>query len=167
MKRALVVYATKSGCTAGVAEAVGAGLAEPGYTVDVRPAADAPDPSGYDLVLVGSGVRVGQWHEAARKWVASNAAALKETRVALFTVCLRITDGEEARAEATAFTDTVIAEAGLDPEAVGVFPGWNEPKKFSLVERLVMRAMKAPEGDFREPETAARWARELATSSEG
>lgn len=123
MNRALVVYATKSGCTTGVAEAVGVGLAQAGWTVDVRPAADGPDPAGYDMVLVGSGVRVGQWHEPARTWVQNNSAALKESRVALFTTCLRITDGEEARDEAVGYTDALIAEADISPEAVGVFPG--------------------------------------------
>lgn len=55
-----------------------------------------------------------------------------------------------------------VAETGLSPESVGVFPGWNQPEEFSMVERLVMRAMKAPQGDFRKPELAAEWARALA-----
>ena len=166
VKKALVVYGTKSGCTAGVAEAVGLGLAQAGWTADVRPAAEAPAPEGYDLVIAGSGVRVGQWHDAAQKWVAGNADALKTRPLALFTVCLRATDGEEGRAEASGYTDALTTEAGLSPESVGVFPGWNQPEKFSMVERLVMRAMKAPQGDFREPELAAEWARALAESLE-
>jgi hypothetical protein len=46
--------------------------------------------------------------------------------------------------------------------AIGLFPGMNMPKTFSLPERLIMKAMKAPEGDFRDPGAAAEWATELA-----
>ena len=39
----------------------------------------------------------------------------------------------------------------------------NDPARFSLAERLVMKALKAPVGDFRDPDVAASWARATAT----
>ena len=48
--KTLVVYGTKSGCTTGIAEKIGATLAESGMTVDVRPVETAGDPSGYDEI---------------------------------------------------------------------------------------------------------------------
>lgn len=80
MSKVLVVYGTKSGCTSGVAERIGAALAATGVSVDVFPAEDKPDPAGYDGVVVGSGVRVGQWHAPVKEWVAGNAEVLKENR---------------------------------------------------------------------------------------
>ena len=62
MNKVLVVYATKSGCTTDIAKKIGDTLAENGASVDVVPAEKAGGVDGYDAVVVGSGVRVGQWH---------------------------------------------------------------------------------------------------------
>jgi menaquinone-dependent protoporphyrinogen IX oxidase len=52
-----------------------------------------------------------------------------------------------------------IASRGV---GVDVFAGWNEPKRFSLVERTIMKVMKAPEGDFRDWEAIDSWAEQVA-----
>ncbi len=165
MSKVLVVYGTKSGCTAGIAEQVGATLAEAGATAEVVPAQDKPDPAAYDAVVVGSGIRVGRWHGAAKEWVLSNATALKTRPVALFTCCLTVaTDSEDAAKmdEVRAYTDSMIEESGITPIGLGLFAGWNQPKSFTLPERLIMKAMKAPVGDFRDPAAVAEWTRGVA-----
>ncbi len=161
MSRTLVVYATKSECTTGIAEHVGQALTEAGADVDVRPATDDPDPAGYDMVIVGSGVRVGQWHAPAKKWVAEHAGTLKATPTALFTVCLTMAAEPEKADEVRAYTDSIISESGIAPVDVGLFAGWNDPASFSLPERLIMKAMKAPRGDFRDYSAVADWTREV------
>lgn len=85
VKKVLVVYGTKSGCSAGVAERIGKTLAAEGVEVDVVPADKAGDPASYAAVIVGSGVRLGQWHEPARAWVAAHAEALRHNPVAFYT----------------------------------------------------------------------------------
>lgn len=163
MARVLVVYATKSGSAEGVARSIGDGLAEDGHAVVVSSADDSPDPAGFDAVFVGSGVRVGTWHASARRWLAAHAAVLQTVPVALFTVCLTMATDPDKAAEVRAYTDTLIAESSLIPVEIGVFAGMNDPARFSLAERLVMKAMKAPVGDFRDPDAAASWARATAT----
>lgn len=161
MSSVLVVYGTTSGCTRGVAEKIGEALSATGATVDVRAVSDAPDVSGYDAVVVGSGVRAGQWHTVARAWVTEHAAVLDARPVALFTCGLTITDASKAE-EVRAYTDALIASTGLTPVDVGLFAGWNEPKAFKMPERLVMKVMKAPVGDFRDWEAIADWSRSIA-----
>jgi menaquinone-dependent protoporphyrinogen oxidase len=164
VSKVMVVYGTKSGCTAGVAEKIGETLVDAGLTVDVVPAEEASDPGAYDAVVVGSGIRVGTWHASTRTWVADHAAALKTRPVAFFTCGLRMSEGEEFAEETRGYTDALIEETGVVPVALGLFAGWNEPKTFTLVERLVMKAMKANQGDFRDFEAVAAWSRETAAA---
>lgn len=166
MSKVLIVYASGTGCTAGIAERIGATLATAGSTVEVVAAKGAPGAAGYDAVLVGSGVRAGSWHKAAKEWVAGNADALKAGTlgaipVAFFTACLSMADAEKAD-EARAYTDALIAETGVEPVDVGLFAGWNEPKEFPFVERTILKLMKAPTGDFRDWDAIDAWTTEVA-----
>jgi menaquinone-dependent protoporphyrinogen oxidase len=158
MTRVLVVYGTTTGTTAGVAERIGAVLRARGVTVDVVAAKDAPDPSGYDAVFVGSGVRASNWHAPVKEWVARYAAELKGMKVAFFSVGLTLASDAGKTAEMRAYTDPLVAETGVGPVDVGVFAGANEPAKFSFVERTIMKLMKAPTGDFRDWDAIEAWA---------
>ncbi len=161
MSKVLVVYGSGSGCTSGIAEQIGATLAELGATADVKPASDKPAASGYDAVIVGSGVRAGTWHAPVREWVKTNAAALQEKPLAMFTCGLMIRE-EGKRDEVAAYNKPLVDENKLTPVDTGLFAGWNEPKAFSLPERLVMKVMKAPQGDFRDMDAVAAWTRSVA-----
>lgn len=156
--RILVVYATKSGCTSGVAERVAASMRADDASVDVLSAEKAGSPDGYDVVVVGSGVRAGAWHRAAKSWVARHAGALKAMPVAFFTCGLAMSEGESKRDEVRGYTDALIAETGIEPVDIGLFAGWFVPKEFSLPERTILKMMKSPEGDFRDWQSIDRWA---------
>ena len=162
MNKVLVVYATKSGCTIDVAKQIGDTLAARGGSVDVVPAEKAGGVAGYDAVVVGSGVRMGQWHESARTWVTANADALKAVPVAFYTCNLTLAQEPGKTDEVRAFTDPLIEATGVKPIDIGLFAGWNEPKKFSLVERVIMKAMKAPQGDFRDFAAIESWTQNVA-----
>ena len=162
MSKVLVVYGTGSGCTIGVAQQIGKTLAERGATVEVFSATEAPAPAGYDAVVVGSGVRAGNWHGPVKSWISANAAELKEMPVAFFTACLTTATDPSKRDEVRAYTDPVIAETGVEPVDIGLFAGWNEPKRFSFIERTILKMMKAPEGDFRDFAAIGAWTAETA-----
>lgn len=164
MSKVLVVYGTATGCTEGVARYIGDAIAEAGNAVDIVPAKDDPDPAGYDAVLVGSGVRAGSWHAPVKEWVTRRAEALKAGRTAFFTACLTLASEPEKTAEVRAYTDALMAETGVEPVDVGLFAGWNEPKRFSLIERTILKLMKAPQGDFRDQAAIASWARDVSVS---
>ena len=127
----------------------------------MKPAADKPDASSYDAVVVGSGVRAGTWHAPVREWVKANAATLKTKPLAMFTVGLMITD-EAKRDEVAAYNKAVIEENSLTPIDTGLFAGWNEPKAFSFPERMIMKVMKAPQGDFRDMAAISAWTESVA-----
>jgi len=107
-------------------------------------------------------VRAGNWHGPVESWVSANAATLKEKPVAFFTACLTMASDPSKRDEVRAYTDPVIKKSGVEPVAIGLFAGWNQPKKFSFIERAILRMMKAPEGDFRDFAAIGAWAAETA-----
>lgn len=162
MSRALVVYGTTTGSTAGVAERIGDVLKARGVAAEVVAAAGAPDPSGYDVVFVGSGVRASNWHAPVKAWVAAHAGALKKMPVAFYSVGLTLASAPEKADEMRAYTDPLVAETGVTPVDVGVFAGSNDPAAFSFVERTIMKLMKAPAGDFRDWDAIDAWAAKTA-----
>jgi menaquinone-dependent protoporphyrinogen oxidase len=60
-KKVLVAYASKCGSTGETAKAVAEEIAARGKSVDVRPAENVKDISGYSAVVLGSAVRFGRW----------------------------------------------------------------------------------------------------------
>lgn len=163
MMKTLVVYGTKTGCTAGIAEQIGKALSEKGVTVEIAAAQDAGPASGYDAVVVGSGVRGGAWHQAVRTWVEGNAEQLQAMPVAFFTCGLTTAQEPAKAAEVRAYTDSLVESTGVRPVDVGVFAGWYEPREFSFVERTILKMMKAPEGDHRDMKAVAEWATSTAS----
>ncbi len=101
----------------------------------------------------------GNWHGKVKEWVTANADTLKSKPTAFFTVGLSMADDPPKVDEAREFTDPLIAETGVEPLDIGLFAGMNDPKTFSLPERLIMKAMKAPQGDFRDYDAVAEWTR--------
>jgi menaquinone-dependent protoporphyrinogen oxidase len=149
-QRVLVVYGTKSGCTAGVAQRIGRTCAASNLAVDVVPAESAGSPADYAAVIVGSGIRMSHWHGTARTWVTSHADVLKTKPLALYTVCMTLASDPSKTDVVRAYSDSLIAETGVKPVDIGLFKGRNTGEGFSLVERWVLAALNTPKGDFRE-----------------
>ncbi len=77
MARVLVVYGSKMGGTAGIAERIGGTLAAQGIEAQVVAAADAPPPQGFDCVVVGGALYATRWQRTVRRYVTRHAAALR------------------------------------------------------------------------------------------
>lgn len=156
--RVLVAYATKAGSTAEVAAEIGRVIgSRGGYTVDVRPVEQLEGIDGYDAVIVGSGIRAGRWLPEAMRFVETYQDALRRAPVALFAVCLTMReDTEESRSEVAAYLDPV--RELVQPVDVGLFAGAMDYSSLPFILRLLMKAMKAPQGDFRDWEAITSWA---------
>jgi len=153
----LVAYASRAGSTGEVAEAIGQVLCEAGAAVDVRLVKEVTDLSPYRAVIVGSAIYMGKWMSEAVKFVETHRETLSQMPVACFTVCLTLKeDTEENRREVAAYLDPV--REVVQPVDVGLFAGVMDYNKLPFIFRLMMKAMKSPQGDFRDWEAIRAWA---------
>jgi menaquinone-dependent protoporphyrinogen oxidase len=83
--RILVVYGSKMGGTAGLAEMIGEALRRDGVPARVRPADTVDSVGGYDAVIVGGALYHGRWHRAASRFVRRHRADLRSMPVWFFS----------------------------------------------------------------------------------
>lgn len=156
----LLAYASKSGWTAEVAERLGQHLRDQGAEVTVSPVADVTSLAGYGAVILGSGVRVGGWLPAAVAFATRYQEELRQLPTALFTVHMLATDDSpESQAKRLAYSAKV--RELLAPRTEAFFAGGIALGRLSLMERLMTKAVKAAEGDGRDWDAIAAWARDL------
>jgi len=95
----LVTYATRTGATQGVAEAIGKTLAENGASVDVKPMSAVTDLTPYSAVVAGSAIQASAWLPEAVDFIRANQRALSQKRFATFLVCMTLAmpNGEKYR----------------------------------------------------------------------
>lgn len=84
MSKVLVVYASRMGSTGEIAQEIGRQLERRGLTADVRAAAQAPPPTGYDAVLAGSPLYVRHWDASVLTYLRRHTADLAERPTWLF-----------------------------------------------------------------------------------
>jgi len=162
-RKILVAYATRYGSTASVAEAVGEVLCRLGHEVDVRLAKNVRDVSSYQAAIIGSAIYAGKWMNEATELVKAQQQALARVPAAYFVVCLTMKDQTpQARAKALAYLDPVRkAIPTVQPAAVGLFAGVVNFNTMSFMHRSMLKAMGAPEGDFRNLAAVKAWSSEV------
>lgn len=160
--RVLVGYATRTGTTTGVAQAIGQTLAERGFTVDVKPLKERPDVTGYDAVLLGSAVNGGKWLPEAVQFAERNAGALKSIPTALFSVhIMNLGTDEKATRRRTAYTGEVRAVVTRVAEAFFAGKG-PDAADTSLIARWAFKAFGGGgEGDCRDWDAIRAWAQRV------
>ena len=123
------------------------------------PPDDVPTVAGYDAVVLGSGVYAGHWLKPARAFVERHELALKGRPVFLFSsgpIGDPLRPGKDP-AEVAEVDEMTLA---LDHR---VFAGHLNENELGAAERLVIRIVGAPYGDFRSWDDITDWARTIAT----
>lgn len=150
--RALIVYGTRGGGTAGLAHMMATAFEREGWRADVRDAADAPGIGDVDVVVVGGGLYAGRWVPSVRHWAARHRATLKIVPVWFFS------SGpldDSARAGDLAPT-AGVAKLAREIEVSGhmTFGGYldQHPKGF-----IARQMAKRSAGDWRDADQVAEW----------
>jgi len=160
-RKVLLVYATRTGFTTDVAAEIGRIVAQAeDLTVDVFPIDSIDETTAYDAVIIGSSVRAGRWLPEAVQFVKNHQEALARVPVAYFTVCMTLKDDTpDNRNEVQNYLEPV--RQLVPPVSEGYFAGGMNFNKLSWLLRMMMKTMKAEEGDFRNWDQIDNWAASL------
>jgi len=162
-KRVLVVYASKYGSTAQIAEKIGLRLKKAGLEVDVIPADQVKGLEGYRAVVLGSGVYAGQWLKGAADFLKKHEKALAHMPVWFFSGGPTGIGDPVELMKGLRFPETLepVAER-IKPRDIAFFHGVIDMDKLKFAEKMTVRALKAPVGDFRDWESIHAWADRIA-----
>jgi menaquinone-dependent protoporphyrinogen oxidase len=158
MPRVLVAHASRHGSTAEIAEAIGAQLRGHRLEVDVRAMHEVDTVYPYDAYVLGSAVYMGSWLREARHFVDEHYELIS-TRPAWIFSSGPIGDPPSAGAETFDATDLT---ADLHAVEHKLFDGRLDHHALRLGERALTRAMRVPDGDYRDWAAISSWADEIA-----
>ncbi len=157
--KVVIVHASKHGGTRGIAERIGETLREQGCQVDIRPVEDDPDPRGYQAVVLGSAVYYGRWMKDASAYAERWATSLTSRPLWLFSSG---PTGIEMREEHLHPNGVDELATTLGARSHEVFFGRLDMGQLSFRERLIVKGVKAPTGDFRNWNDVDVWAKGIA-----
>lgn len=160
----LVVYASRHGATAGIAEFIGSRLAERGIQTDVRRVDEVAKPEDYDAVVLGAPVYDQRWPEEASDFVTRFATALAARPLWLFSVgSFGDTQRFVGRVTHKEPRDIDSLRADLHARDYRVFRGVIEKGRWPLWSRAFFHLFGGRFGDHREWGAIAAWADEIAS----
>jgi menaquinone-dependent protoporphyrinogen oxidase len=175
--KALIVYGTRYGTAAEIAEEIGKVMKKERVKVDLVNSRGLKDydVSNYDLVIVGSGIQMGNWTKGSLKFLENNKLVLSNKKVALFVTCGAAND-EKTRAEGQEKYLNNIAENYLSskPVAMGLFGSVYDPNAkhglmYKLATKFIIEKELKKQGkdtskrlDYRNWDEIRAWARDLA-----
>jgi menaquinone-dependent protoporphyrinogen oxidase len=153
----LVAFATRHGSTRDIAEALAGTLNAAQIPAEARPIDEVTQLDPYAAVVIGSAVYYGQWMGEAHSFIETNAAALKSRPVWLFSSGpVGVTLKPEGDPQ-----DVAALTAASGALGHRVFAGRLDRALFGFNEKLAAQVVRAPDGDYREWDQIADWAREI------
>ena len=161
--RVLVAYATKYGATAGIAEKIGQVILQAGLQTDVLPTDRVSDITVYKAIVLGSAVYVGQWRKEAVAFLENNEKAMSKLPVWFFSSGPTGEGDPVQLMQGWQFPEAQqpIADR-IQPRDIAFFLGVLDMKKLNMAEKLLIKGLKTPVGDFRDWDVIASWATAIA-----
>ena len=158
----MVAYATKHGATEEIAEKISRTLIHAGLATDVRPVKSIHDLTPYSAVVLGSAVYAGNWRKEAVAFLHRFERELAQRPVWFFS------SGPTGEGDPVALLDgwrfpqaqQSLADR-VGPRDIVVFHGAIEPEKLDIGEQLLLRAVHAKTGDYRNWHSVVTWADEI------
>jgi menaquinone-dependent protoporphyrinogen oxidase len=156
--KVLICAASRHGSTSEIATAIADALNREGIEADVRRPEEVASLTGYDGIVLGSGVYAGRWLGPVKQLIEREAATLATRPVWLFSSGPL---GDPLKPE----QDPEDVELLLKrTHAIGhrTFAGKIDKRQLGIAEKAIFAVVRAPEGDFRPWPSIAEWAAEIA-----
>jgi menaquinone-dependent protoporphyrinogen oxidase len=154
----LVAYASKHGATAGIARRIAERLSERGHDARARSVDEIDSLGRPEAVVLGSAVYAGSWRKEAVEFVERHRQELSRVPVWLFSsgpLGDHVSDEEEQPRQLEEIRRSIA------PRDHRTFFGKLDMSTLSFGERMIVKAVKAPEGDFRDWEDIDAWADDI------
>lgn len=155
----LVAYSSKHGSTEGIAQAIGDRLRELGEPVEVGSVDAVGDLGEFRAVVLGSAVYAGSWMKEAVDFVHRFAEELAERPVWLFSSGPLGADVEDEEEQPRQLGEIRGIIGPIDHHT---FFGALDRNALGFAERMIVKAVKAPDGDFRDWDAIRDWADGIA-----
>jgi menaquinone-dependent protoporphyrinogen oxidase len=145
MSKYLIVYGTKEGHTAKIAQRISDVIRQHGHTIDIYDARKLPASlslDGYNGILVGLSIHMFQWSSAARNFVRNNKHQLEITQSAFFSVSLTAANKDlNARSQLDYWIEKFFDATGWHPKVIGNFAGCLAYTRYGFFTRFVMKSI--------------------------
>jgi menaquinone-dependent protoporphyrinogen oxidase len=163
MNNILVTYASKYGATAEIAEKIGEVLQGAGLKVIVLPADKVKDVTPYEAVVLGSAVYVGNWLKEAVALLETNEKLLAARPVWFFSSGPTGEGDPVEIMHGWRFPEAQQPLADrIQPKGIAFFHGKIDLHNLHFTEKLMLKAVRAKVGDFRDWESISVWAKGIA-----
>lgn len=156
--RVLVTAASKHGATSEIAAMIGSVLSAHGLDVTVQPPEKVDAIGDYQAVILGSGVYAGRWLGPAKTFVERHRDALSHMPVWLFSSG-PVGDPPKPDGDPADATALILA---TNARGHRVFAGRLDPSELNVAEKMVIKVVRAPSGDYRVVHEIQAWAEEIA-----
>jgi menaquinone-dependent protoporphyrinogen oxidase len=154
----LITVASRHGSTREIAEMLAQELRAADHCVDVQNIEEGPSIAMYDAVIIGSAIYMGKWLPSAAQFVQDNRVRLGEVPIWLFSSGPLGHENPQPTGDPKQI-DALMAVTRA--HAHRVFVGKLDKHSLGVGERLIVRAVGAPEGDFRDWAAIRSWARDI------
>lgn len=159
MIKVLVAYASKHGATADIAAKIGETLHHKGLQADVLSIADVSTLAPYQAVILGSGVYAGQWLKEASSFLVRNEQALVQIPTWIFSSGPTGEGDPLKLVKGWRLPETLLEHVEhIHPRDVVVFHGEIDTSELNFGEKLIVKGVRAPVGDFRDWAAITQWA---------
>jgi menaquinone-dependent protoporphyrinogen oxidase len=158
----LLAYATSSGSTLEVAQAIAETLRSSGLEIDLQLAKQVKTLSGYSAVVLGAPLYMFHWHADAKKFLARHRAVLAELPTAIFALGPFHNKEDELTSARESLNKDLANYAWLKPGSITVFPGKFDPASLRFPYNLIPALKNMPASDERDWEAIRAWAIEIA-----
>lgn len=152
--------ASKYGSTREIGEAIAAELSAAGHDVAVRDPSELRSLDGADAFVIGSAVYADRWLEPAHELLRDAADELAARPVWLFSSGPLGDPPLPEEAEPQGIAEAL--EAGAREHRV--FAGKLDHSRLGRLERVVVKALRAPDGDFRDWDAIRAFGQSIAAA---